>query len=157
MKNLNINNTTFFMIGAAKSLGAEHAEDVVQEVWIRLIGMDRKEGGLERIMYLDGELNIAYLYKMVRTEVEEERRRTIMYNNMKDAYICNNEKDPRINDIYEIFKFIDKDDLEFFIEYIEDSESERSMAEKHSITKHAARRIISNVRKKISKYLNQKG
>ena len=62
------------MLGIARWLGAVDAEDAVQDAWLALLDIERKEGGIDRLMYGDGKLNVGYVWAIIRTTVRQQKK-----------------------------------------------------------------------------------
>jgi len=160
---MNINDFLQFrgeLLAMAYHLGAddENAQDVVQDVYLKLLEIQECEGNLDRIEY-KGEPNKAYLYLIVRSKIGDIYRDRERQKKEEAAFIHN----VAIRDTMD--EVLDKHDIENDIEnelkqihffprmvftaYALDNHSIRSLSEATNIGAQTLRNEINYVKQRI--------
>jgi len=148
-----------FIVKVARGFGSDYPEDVAQNVWIKLLEMEEKEGNIDRIVYEDGTINTFYIFKMTRTATVDEMRMEKRHAEIRDSLILNEDYDPRLKEVYEAFKILDAQDLVndigFFRDWAETDATERGLAKKYGVSRHKIRTKLLLTKKKILDIVNQ--
>ncbi len=140
------------------------AEDMVQNMYLKLADMQIREGSLNRIQNNNGSVNTVYLFKMLSNLVVDEVRRGSKETNLDDSIdIPINDEivdDRAYNDLIEHIKVViddmhqyDKMLLELHFVY---DMSMRAIQRKTDIPTHSIFNTLKNAKQKIKQETSQR-
>ena len=135
-----------------------YVEDVVQDVYIKLMDMEKKEGSLSRIEW-NGKPNKSYLFLVVRSLVANLLRKNKIRAMEEAAFMLSNELRESVDwrhdkEKFENFVLECLQDMHFFPRmifeaYIKDNHSIRSLSRATKISEQTIRREISYVKRQV--------
>tara|TARA_R110002020_G_scaffold338579_2_gene553887 strand:+ start:1324 stop:1839 length:516 start_codon:yes stop_codon:yes gene_type:complete len=139
-------------------LGSKSPEDSVQEVYMKLLNIQDKEGNLDRIEY-KGKPNKSYLYLIARSVVVTEHREAAKDVKRGEAFLQSLDSAEDMEYILEREEMLDRfikefEDMHFFSKkvfsaYVLDNHSINSLSEATLIGKQTIRNEIKYVKEKI--------
>ena len=145
------------MVEVSTALGADYPEDVVQDVWIKLLEIEEKEGSLDRLTntnkYGKKYIGKNLLYIMIRNDIIDKKRKNATRE--KNIDIIEIVKNERVEEIKEAMELIGKRDKELYEKYIYDGLTIRDLAKMHHQSKSKMHRRIQEITRKIRKIVGQ--
>lgn len=152
------------LVAKAKSLGSKHPEDAVQELWLKLLGIEENDGNLDSILKDD---SYGYLFVMLRNAVIDEHRYDKTRENswskgeVEDYTEANyEEEDVAMNEVIDIMSD-ELDDLHWYDakvmrDYAENDHTLRSLSDKTLIAKSSLFNTIKKVKEEIKYKVNER-
>jgi len=143
------------MVAIAKVLNAEHPEDAVQDLWVKLLEIEMRDGNIDIMILGDDKrgVNKRFLYKLLSNIVIDEMRRSARRKDLNSNKVPIH--DSRIHLIKEATAYLTKEEKDLFETYVYSKVSMRELAEKYGISKSNIHRKLDKIIKKIRKIMGQ--
>lgn len=141
-------------VANAKRLGASHPEDIIQNLWMKLMAMEAREGSIDRIKYGEDGINRVYISIMIKNSILDELRkapRFIGMNNNFDIVEEQLEEDYRAADVIEIIESLSDEEKKLMNLYLDLNLTEREISDELSVSQSTVNRRLNRVKKKIKK------
>lgn len=137
-------------------------DDVIQEMYVKILEIERKEGSLERIEN-DGEVNKFYVFKIIQSCVVNEFRRQNRYVNEEIELVNvskNDKEEHKYAELMETIKYAINDlneyDLMILELYFVNGYSLRKLSKGTGIPTHSIYHTLKNIKQIIKNKSEQK-
>jgi len=124
--------------------GYEDAQDIVQDLFVKLLEIEKKEGSLDRLTY-KGKINTVYLFNAIRNIAHNKRRHTDRNVQVeKDSSIP--EFTIQTSEVKEHLKSLDPFCQKLYSAYMQDNISMRELSRKTNISVTTIFYGVKNIR-----------
>lgn len=152
------------LVEIARSYGEPYPEDTIQDVWIKLMEIEHKEGCLDRLLENDCSINKNYLYTMIKHSLIDKKRVYKNHSSLEEEeeeiikLSIQQENKDKYNLLIEIIARLSKANRHIILSYTQDIlETERSLAKKFGISNATMHRKLYRIRQRIrSRYFKEK-
>lgn len=141
------------LVKTAARLGAVHPEDVVQDMWMKLLAVEADRGNIDKIKYKESGVNRVYLSIMLKNAILDEKRKDMKFVGDYDLDYADvgPEEDGRLSDAVEIVEQLPIEDRMLLMMYFDADFTEQELALKLSVTQPTINKRLKKVTKKIKK------
>lgn len=136
------------IINMAENLHAKHPEDIVQNIWIKLLAIEEEEGSIDRYDF-EGKLDYYKIQGMVRNELKKERKQvnTLNVDDLLDKLGTDPFLDKREPDLEEAINILSEEDKDIFYRYAVNKDTQKEISDDLGVSQQLVSKQISKIKK----------
>jgi len=148
---MNVNDVLYQhidIVNIAEGMGSKTPEDIAQNVWIKLMEMEERNGDLDNLEH-EGRLGYHAIRYMVKNEIRIERKEQQMLDldvvdNLTKVDVVIPEEEIRLE---EALGQLSKEDRDLFYRYAVDEDTQAEISDDLGVSQSTVARRIEKVRK----------
>ena len=137
----------------AKSYGAPYPSDVAQDVYVKLLEEEQKSGNIDKFMLDTNELNMAYMFVIVRNLASDQRKeeaKYVSYASLPNRLISTSDNNI-LNDVLELIRDFPKKQQTVFIDYAFNDYNYRELSEREDVSIPTIFRRVREVKERVKR------
>lgn len=147
MKVKNVLNQHNDIVKMAAKMGSKNPEDIAQEIWIKLLEYEKREGDIDKFDF-EGRLNYHSIKLLIKNELKKERRdKTMDIDEIEDI----SEEEPISIDkeakLEEAMLSLSEHDRALFKRYAINEETQAEISDDLGVSQKTVSRKIEKIRK----------
>lgn len=143
------------IVRMAAKMGSRNPEDIAQEIWIKLLKVEEREGDIDKFDF-EGRLNYHSIKLLIKNELKKERRdNTVDIDEIEDIpeeELITIDQETKLE---EAMLSLPKEDRDLFMRYAINEDTQEEISDDLGVSQKTVSRKIEKIRKFLVTKMNK--